>query len=308
MLFISLLAVSLTSCYDGYKNDNEEIYIGFSMQRPLVPLVETSDDVLSLDAGVVVSGKYYQNEEWRVNYQIDESLLSNSAVLSDPTLEEQYKGAFEVLPEEYYTVSNGNQIVIPEGDILGRVNFSIDKEKFMSDPKALAGKYVLPLSVTKCNEPAEILDEKSFAVIALTYVNQYHGEYWLIGKDVREDGNEVIYSESEDELVKNKIASLVTSGQNTLSIDYVGRFDSAGNTMKMTVNSNNSVVLSTLEGSNISDLSGSGTYDPDTNRFTLTYTYVDSEGLSHAVTDTLIFIKVLNDDQRVVDWEGVLVK
>lgn len=298
----------LTSCYEGYKNDNENIYIGFSMQRAYIPLLEASDDdVLSLDAGVVVSGKYEQDVKWSVSYEIDESLLSDASVLEDATLEEQYKDAFEILPSSYYTVSDDSTIIIPKGDILGKITFSIDKEKFMSDPKALSGRYVLPLRATACDDPATIPDEYSFAVLALTYINKCHGEYYLQGTDTREDGNEIVYSEADDELVNNKIISLVTTGQNTVEVDYVGRYDSTGNTMTFTINDDNSVDISPAEGSSIADVSGSGTFDPTDNSFTYSYNYVDPDGLSHSVTDKLTFIKVLNDDQRVVDWEGVLV-
>lgn len=302
------MAVSMTSCYDDYKKDHENMYVGFTMQRPYIPLVESDKDVLSLDAGVVITGRYEQDKKWSVDYQIDESLLGDAKVLSDAANESKYAAAFELLPADYYTVSNESEIVIPVGDILGRVTFSIDKAKFMNDPKALAGKYVLPLSVSKCDAPAEILEEKSFAVLALTYLNKYHGEYWVMGKDVREDGNEVVYIKDADEMVKNKVISLKTTGMNTVKASYVGRFDSAGNTMTITVNDDNTLSIAPAEGSNIAVVSGSGTFNAEDREFSLNYTYTDSEGMSHTVTDTLVFIKVLNADQRVVDWEGVLVK
>lgn len=293
---ISALAavLLLSSCYEDYKYDY--IYTGtyFAMQAPYVRLLESEDESLSLKAGVVLGGTYENDQTWRVNYEIDESLLSEYASDWD----------FKVLPTDYYTVSNDSQMVVSSGETTGIVTFEIDKAKFMGDDDAFAGKFVLPLRIVSSDMDV-ITEDKDYTIIRLNYYNQYHGQYWLTGEDKNTTaGTSVVYKEADDEFVLNRREKLTTIGERELQIDYIGEYESEGHTMKITFSQDGlTAVISAMDGSNVTDVSGTGTYNSEDRVLTINYTYTATDGSSHSVRDELTFSNVDNDDLRVISWE-----
>ena len=79
--------------------------------------------------GVVLSGVYSNEKDWKVEFEIAPELLDDYSEM-------------KLLPEDYYSLSDNRNIVIPAGKILGEIEVKMDKEKFMNDPLALTG-YVL---------------------------------------------------------------------------------------------------------------------------------------------------------------------
>ena len=265
-----------------------------------VKLLESAgSDVLKLDAGVVISGKYEQDKSWEVEYAIDESLFATHAS----------KNGFKLLPSEYYTVTNESVMVVPKGEIVGRVTFNINKELFMKDALALESSttpYAIPLKIVK-SQTDQVMEGKDYTIIKLSYFNKYHGNYYLTGTDTSADGTVTVYKKDEDEFVKNNRVELRTIGERELSVPYVGlHYNMANYSMKFTVSEDgNTLAVSPLAGSKVTDISGTGTitYSGKDVTMNVSYRYKDVVGVEHTVEDVLYFSNVSNNDLRVSAWE-----
>ncbi len=294
---VALCALGMSSCYDSFTSDFDYTSTYFAQQKPYVKLLETDSETLDLDAGVALGGVYGNSKTWTVDYTIDESLLTTHTEVTGLTL----------LPSSYYTVSDDSQMVVNTGEIVGRVTFYIDKAKFMNDPIGLEGTYALPLRITR-SDADSVLDGMDYTIIRLTYLNQEHGYYWITGDDTETTTagsvSTTSYREDDDEFVLNRRLQLTTLSENSWSVPYVGEYTSTGYTMKFTMGSDGSTVtVSAMDDSNITQISGSGTYNKSKTTFTMNYSYTDLDGNSHSVMDELLFSNVSNSDQRVEEWE-----
>ncbi len=296
-LFVSLVALASTACYDDYKDDFEDgTSVYFSYQNPYRTLVEDADsDNLTFTFGVMIGGLYENTKSWTVEYEFDESLLAASGVAS------------QALPAAYYDLSNdnNNKVVIKSGDFLGEVTVTIPKNAFMSDPLALGGTYALPIKITE-TESDYITEDKGYTVIALKYINKYHATYYLVGTDTKYDstGTTVIdtetYDVGEENYVGNLYFTLTTTGQYTLNLPYVGGYNSTTDSQSMTMDFSNSsaitltnpVGVTSLKDITVTPYASENLYTgEDVTSFDLSYTYTDSEGYIHKVVEKLVFLK-----------------
>lgn len=277
--------LTLQSCYEDYKSDYTHTTAYFARQKPLRTLLDDGKD-MSFTFGTCLAGVYKNEKVWNVYYEVQPDLLND------------YPDK-ELLPEDYYTLSDNNHIVVPKGKILGEIKVNINKEKFMNDPKGLNGTYVLPVKITS-SDMDEILENKEYSLIALKYYNKYHGTYFFKGVDTKYDaaGNEIDKVEyNSDDLVKNnRIHELVTMSANSVKVPCIGRFNAKDYFMELSVDKENKVSFGSLAGSKIVDITGNGNFSYDGKNhphFMLNYNYIDEEGLKHSVSEELIFIKTV---------------
>lgn len=148
----------------------------------------------------VAMGGVYNNQTDRIfNFVVDETLCDN-AYFDDGS-------PIQVLPSQYYTLSNPNQIVIPSGDFRGGVTVQLTDE-FFNDPLAIKNSFVLPLRITSALNIDSVLQGKAanpyadrriagdwetapkdFTMFGVKFVNPYHGTYLMRGKaSVTENG------------------------------------------------------------------------------------------------------------------------
>ena len=290
--FKLLLAVCsfmwLQSCYEEYKFDYTHTTAYFARQKPLRTLVEEEGKNMCFTFGVVLSGVYSNEKDWKVEFEIAPELLDDYSEM-------------KLLPEDYYSLSDNRNIVIPAGKILGEIEVKMDKEKFMNDPLALTGVYALPIRIVH-SETDSILENADYTIIAVKYVNKYHGHYWVKGEDSKYDSSGTLIDTetySSADLVTNRRATLVSKGRNTLSIPYIGRFNSDGYSMMLKVDNAGEVKLVGDIKSSIKEVAGAGTYDEGKNIFAVEYSYTDGDGYKDVVKDELIFS---NLELKLEEW------
>lgn len=283
---VACMAMLFQSCYEDYKFDYDHTTAYFARQKPLRTLVDEENKDMKFTFGTVLAGVYSNEKNWNVYYEVQPELL------------EEYPDK-ELLPEEYYTLSNSNHIVVPEGNILGEIEVKIDKDKFMSDPKSLNGTYVLPVKITSCDMDS-ILENKDYSLIALKYFNKFHATYFLKGTDTKfnVDGTEAdkVEYNSDDLVQNNRIHELTTLSKNSLKVPFIGRFNVEKHFMKISVDEDNNVSVEGMDGSVISSVTGSGKSNYDENNhphFNLEYEYTDEDGLKHKVQEELIYLKTV---------------
>ncbi len=168
IVLLLFVVIFVTSCYEDYRVDYSYTTVAFStadgdsgsneeLWRTVV-----KDEGLNLDFGVYLAGVINNNEERYISYEIDNSLLEGTS--------------YELLPADYYSLSNPNEFIIPSGDILGKINIELDSTKFLDDPLTADLHYALPLRLTESNADS-ILEGQNTKLLVLKYINKYHGYY-----------------------------------------------------------------------------------------------------------------------------------
>ncbi len=273
--------VSLQGCYDDYKEDYTHTTTYFARQFPLRTLVDLNNQDMTFEIGAVLGGKYSNNSNEEVDFIIEDTLLN-----AYPNLTK--------LPDNYYNISSSS-ITIPSGEFLGRASVTLNKDLFMNDALAVGNNYALPLQIVNATTDF-ILEDKHYSIIVVRYYNQYHGWYYVKGVDTNTtDNTSVTYS--EEDLVRNEDMLLETTSKNELSVPYVGNPDVSGRGMAFSIN-NETVSIS--GGSGVTNVNGTGTYDPDTRNFTIEYNYTDGDGDAHSVRETLIY---RNTELILEEWQ-----
>lgn len=283
-LLIFMAALFLfQGCYDDYKTDFDYTATYFPRQFPLRTLVDADGEDLRFEVGVVLGGKYTNNENEEVGFIIEDTLLN------------VYPGLTK-LPDNYYTL-NGSSFIIPKGEFKGGLPITLDKDLFMNDNLAVGNNYAIPLQLVTTTADS-ILADKHYSIVVVRYYNKYHGWYYLKGTDTNTQDNSVeTYSDAD--LVNNEDMLLTTTSKNTLDVPYAGNPAVSGRSMLMEIDDNGAVTLSDGAGG-ITNLSGTGTYDASTRNFTLQYNYTDNNGDVHTVSEELIY---RNTELITEEWQ-----
>lgn len=295
IILVLLVAIAFSSCeqYEDYKTDYKYSTVYFPYQQPLRTVV--MGEGLDFEVGVVLGGRRDNQQRETVQYELDISLLAGTGL--------------RLLPEEYYTLSDESQMVIPSGSIFGRVTVNLDSSQFVNDSLSYQTTYALPLRITESSVDSVLQGEyneatgeyevapKDYTVVAIKYINPYHGTYYHKGVDYTYNSEDQpvdtsIYSFPN--LVNNFTWKLETRGPQTVMTNGIGGNTSGdGGTyaMKLNVDGTDVTLENVADGlSDITSVGGnSASYDPENETFYLEYSYTDNQGLRHEVSDTLIF-------------------
>ena len=188
LLVLSFFMIYSCERYEDYITDYiPTVYFG--AQKPLRTVVARDSEMQFKFAAVLAGVRENNNEEW-VNYVIDPDLLTDTAIVGD--------NIFHLMPEEYYSLSNYDRMIIPPGQILGEIVVTINRDLFTSDPDALHNTYAFPLRITDTSAD-RILDgdddtpEKDYTIIVVKYISQYSGYYYRRGVqyELDEAGNHI---------------------------------------------------------------------------------------------------------------------
>jgi hypothetical protein len=280
----------LQGCYDDYKIDYEYSATYFARQFPLRTLVDEEGKDLSFEIGAVLGGKYSNKTNENVEFIIQDTLLNNYPQLTK-------------LPDDYYTLASKN-ITIPSGKFKGNVKVTLDKDKFANDPLAVGKNYALPIQMVNSTADS-ILENKHFSIIVLRYYNQYHGWYYLKGKDSKVDGTGTVLesvSYSEKDLTENQDMMFETFAKDSVlaRYDWDQRVPKPKYDMALNINGSAITIEQNTKTTGITENSGTGMYDPNTRNFTLGYNYKDTAGDLHVVKDTLYY---RNTELVLEDWK-----
>ncbi|MGQ8335470.1 BT_3987 domain-containing protein [Sunxiuqinia sp. A32] len=249
---------------------------------------------LELKAGIMFSGLLNNDQERKVQFVIDPSVITDESKT--------------VMPESYYTLSSNSEIVVPVNEEQGYVGIEIDSAAFLADPKSLTGEYVIPFVLTGSNDVDSINSAKNYMVASISYWAKQHGNYYYSGQTIRKSATEtdtLTYENSPT--INESIKELVTIGPNSMMVkaDNTAGSKDPGVVFNIEAPSVGSgdVTLSSDEGAAIQvSGNGSSTYDAASRTFYLSYKYTDGDFECEAV-DTLIFRNRVRDMQP--DGQGV---
>jgi len=276
------------------------------------PEVDNSkDNKLQFSIGVAIAGMYDNNQDRKVGYVLDPTLVNNLYNDNGDTL--------VALPQAYYTMSPIGTIVVPKGKMQGYIDVQLT-DAFLNDSRAYKLRYVIPLKMTSTetdsilkgkpaisNPDRRILTNwtiapKDYTLFGIRYFNPYHGKYLHRGIDVLKNVSgsvvdQVIYHTLYVE--KNEIWYLQTISRNQVVVTgLVRRTSGSPGSFKMvlTFDATGNCTISQFAGSTY-PVSGTGKFVTNgdewggkkRNAIILNYQVTDAtNGQFHNVTDTLV--------------------
>jgi hypothetical protein len=204
--------------------------------------------------------------------------------------------------------------VIPKGKFDGYLSVKIDSAKFLADPKAVTGEYVLPMRILKTPGVVDtIVEAKSFIRISLSYFAKQFGNYQYEGvfdkymgvvlyysstyKFITSNGTNVRYFETVDPTTFRMVGDPKNSQDPANEVSFLIRLPF------------NSTVVEILPDPDApSDIHANGDcyYDPVNRKFYLNYAWTDEEGADCFVVEELAYRNRIYDDQgggiRINEW------
>lgn len=246
---------------------------------------------LKLKLGVTLTGLMDNREDRIVNYEVAPSLLNE---ITGKTL----------LPSDYYSLENPSQIVIPKGNTVGYMSVKIDSAKFLADPRALTGEFVLPIRIKDASGVDTIIPAKSFTRITLSYYGKQFGNYHYSGEINKFMGPVLFNSYSYDNNPKDGGSFRFLETINPTNFRIVADSKNPNDPMwgnsfiiHIPTNGTEVTILPDPESSIKVSQVGDCTYDLKNRRIHLEYTWIDTEGANCHVVEELTFRNRIYDDQ-----------
>jgi len=177
-----IIAVTLTACYDDYILDFEYDGVYFPYQVDVRTFVV--GEGMKIKFGAALGGVRDNDRDRTVNYQIDNSLISDATLAAMKGSAASYiktsvaeVDQLKLMPQNYYTLSDNSKIVIEKGQHSGTVTLKPDSARFLADPMAMSAAYAIPLRITSADADT-IIQSRNYAVIAFKYETMLYGNYW----------------------------------------------------------------------------------------------------------------------------------
>jgi hypothetical protein len=182
-----------TVCYFPYQSPARTIILGKYDEG-----FNDNDNKGQFEIGVTMTGVYENKEDRKVYFKLDTALLSNIANI-------------KYLPTTHYTIETASPVIIPKGDIKGRIKVKLT-DAFFNDLKSASTffsvgvppvcNYAIPLIITKVEGLDSILvgkalvanpnrnvatdwsvRPKDYTLFAIKFINKFHGNYLRRGAD-----------------------------------------------------------------------------------------------------------------------------
>lgn len=313
-IFITLfILIGLSSCYDDYLKDYYYNSVYFPYQINVRTFVV--GEGMKIQIGVQLGGVRVNTFDRIVNYQLDNSLLTNeilSAMKSAvPHIAEPMSGVTElkILPQNYYTLTDNNKFVIKKGSHSGVITLYADSLAFLSDESTHIPTYVLPFRITNADADT-VLISKNYAVIGLKYENMLFGNYWHGGITVERDaqGNIVntINYPTTIPSPDSRAWILTTISPNSLVANGVSNISNSPKPeLQITLNGKNITISSVSDATYQVEPDGVSIYNQakllQDRKMFLSYKYLNNSGNWCYATDTLTFRNRLRDG--VNEWQ-----
>lgn len=319
---VTLFCAGLFSCQneDWSFPDFDYTTTYFPYQYPVRTLVlgdyyfdNTNDNAHKFLIGAHMGGVYENDRNIRVAIAVDNALVSNvrNSVGNTP---------IKALPQEYYTLSNNTELIIPEGEIFGTIEVQLTPA-FFEDTLAIGTNYVIPLKILSSEtdsvlqgktsrenpDPRVAADwsiaPKNFTLFGIKYVNEYHGKYLLRGASVIKDaGGNVVETITyrQKHVEDNPVVPILTNRLNAVTYTNSIRRTAGGSPgsfeMKLTFDTNgNATIGNTYRFKNF-PVTGTGKFVKnaekwgDKPRHTIYLDYKIQVGTeTHEIKDTLVF-------------------
>lgn len=306
---ILLSLCCLSSCYDPYVKDYDWSGVYIAYQYDLRSLVV--GEGMSFDFGVVLGGVIDNGEDRRVNFEVDDELITGSLVpyggttafeglMTQPSqtyvssaIEKAGLTKVTPLPASMYSLSKDGSMTIEKGRHTATVTFKADSLALLADSFAGASPYYAFAWKITTADADTVLLSKSFQVIAIRLENLffgswYHGgESWQIedagGAEV--PGTRIKYPTTiPASSGTSSVYALTTADAYSCNTDY---FHNIPGTLNIRMNGD-AVVVS---GASVTDLGSSWNHAGriQDRKIYLNYRYSGDAGRSTVVRDTLSF-------------------
>lgn len=312
ILAILMIILAMVSCYDDYLQDYSHDGIYFAWPTDVRTFVV--GEGMEIKIGVVLGGVRDNNWDRVVNFTIDNSLITPALMESMKGSEDYIKDALQTvaelkpIPSTYYSLSDNNKIIIKAGEHIGYITMKADSFNFLADSSTLWANYALPLSITAADADT-VLENKRSTVVGVKYENFLFGYYWHGGKTIIKDASDNILETklyyTYIPMPESKVWKLTTIGPYALTAN--GYSDITTNKPEMIIKlEGDDIIISSVPGSDYEIL-------PDgTSKFlrtkllqnrkiTLNYKYIDNEGKTYLVQDTLSFRNRIRDGNN--EWQ-----
>ena len=220
ILWIGLISVLMTACYDDYEKDYDKSSVYFASQKPLRTLVADTD--MSIKVGVAIGGKREVHTDDWATFEIDPSLLDGTGLT--------------LMPGNYYQLANPNKMTISNPNLAiadVKVTFS---DAFYEDNAALNKHYAIPFRLVDHNQDEISTDVngnlKDYSIVVVKFVSQYHGTYFVKGK-VTNLSTQQVTEYSNKDLSQNMTRSVnIEAGGSVAITDASATLDPAAESLE----------------------------------------------------------------------------
>ncbi len=305
----------MVSCYEEYLLDYKFSSVCFVNQQDVRTFV--IGEGMKFEVGASLGGLRESDRDRAVTFELRPSLItpallqsmkaSSWAHIKNPT---SSVTALEMLPLNYFTLSNNTTMIIKSGFHGGTVVVKADSASFLADSaKTVNATYVLPFYIIDA-EADTILDSKRSNVVGVKFENMLFGNYWhggqaLVNRPLKSDTT-INYFTKINQL-ENQSWSATTVSPSVLVLNAYGNANSAvGARHIQIVRKGSKVMLSSAQGSTLTFTpEGSCTYNEarllQDRRIYLKYKFTNAAGETWHCTDTLRFRNRIRDG--INEWQ-----
>lgn len=235
ILGLIILSLAMVSCYEDYLLDYTYSSVYFPNQQDVRTFV--IGEGMKFKVGAALGGLRENVRDRAVTFELQPSLItpailasmksSSLAHIKNPTTP---VAALEMLPSNYYTLSNSTTMIITTGYHEGSVVVKADSSSFLADSaKTINATYVLPFNIINADADT-ILSSKSSNVVGVKFENMLFGNYWHGGYAIRNRPalpDDTVRYYTKIPQLDNQSWTLTTAGPTTLIINAYANTNSA---------------------------------------------------------------------------------
>lgn len=307
----------LTACYPDYVGDYVTVAAGFANQSDVRTVVV--GEKMEFSTGVALGGVIENNEDRRVAFSMDYSLVNDALLASMKTHRFTYiqdlmkdMTGLKPLPASMYTLQTDGRpgvAVIKAGSHLGKIIVKIDPEAFLADEANLKPQYILPLRLDSA-QGCGLIEGLETTCIGVHYEALLFGNWWHGGtasvKNTSGETVETVDYAMEIPQSDSKVWTLSTDGPHSMLSNAVGaELSSSIPQMRLILNEDNTISLASVSGATYQieqdgECFFNGADRIQDREITLNYKYVKN-GLTYHCSDVLKFRNRVRDG--VNEWQ-----
>lgn len=311
LILILFVLICCTSCYEDYVKDYDYSGIFFTNQVDVRSFVVGERS--SFDLGVMLGGVIENDKKREIYFEIAPELLADDVLQKMQSSKYDYlKKAtsdidkLELLPSEWYSLSNKEKMIIEKGRYAGIISVSMQDAFLKEYSETLKPKYALPIRITSFDADS-LMAGKDYTVIGVRYECKLFGYYYNYGEYVYYNANKeevnrekVIFEIPMADKYTNELVSSapydVLSSMAANSTDYK---------MNIHLNEDNTIILSAPVGADYSiENVGECIYNNpkllQDRKLYLNYKITNPDGTYIIANDTLVFRNRIRDG--VNEW------
>ncbi|NMC40327.1 MAG: DUF1735 domain-containing protein [Bacteroidales bacterium] len=297
-----ILSVAAVSCYEDYILDY--VYTGIYFPYQIDVRTFVVGEGMKVKVGAALGGVRKNTVDREVTFTIDPALVtpailaqmkgSSYSHIKDPTTP---VATLQVMPANYYTLSNNSKMIIKAGEHMGDVVVKPDSANFLNDSvNTIYATYVLPFYIQDADADT-VLENKRYNIVGLKFENMLYGNYWHGGQArIERPGfpDSIFTYKTEIPTAEAKIWILKTAGPSTLYCNGYLNQTTAKKEMTLVLKGNTVFVSAGVGATYTIEPDGQSTFNRSKllqdRRIYLKYKYLNpGNGWTYHCTDTLRF-------------------